>query len=588
MRILRKRYGPEGAGLADSFLWMPAVSLAAYFRNDFDYSAVDWVPVLMVGSLALFAHFIAVRLASLWGRKFANKVGSFQDVREGVGISLIAATPLAFAVVIWGPQLDVPRSLIFLAFPIFLVGSLAFKILWRLSALRRALRSGSERALIYGAGEVGALVLSQLLADSNSHFRPVGFVDDNASLHGRKVAGLEVLGSSTELPKLLLREKVDAVIIAIPAVDSSRVRNVEAVCSPQKVKVLIVPSILELLRSKETQVPLRKVDLEDLIGRRSVDVDISEIAPHLTERRILVTGAGGSIGVELCRQLSRLAPRQLIMLDRDETALQFAALEVGHSGLLDSPNLVLADIRDPLAIRRAFENHRPEVVLHAAALKHVTTLERFPDEAWKTNVLGTLNVLEASRLTGVRVFINISTDKAAAPTSVLGKSKSIAEGLTAWFGEDTGRAYSSVRFGNVFGSRGSLVPLLNQLIEKGGPVQITDRDATRYFMSVGEACLLVLKAATMASSGEVFVLDMGAPVRILDVAEKLIALSGKTINIEFTGLRDGEKLHEVLYSTQEKLGQSEHPLISKVVSKCISPTDLALLASEMGIATEKR
>jgi dTDP-glucose 4,6-dehydratase len=291
----------------------------------------------------------------------------------------------------------------------------------------------------------------------------------------------------------------------------------------------------------------------------------------------LITGAGGSIGVELCRQVAGFSPKELVFLDRDETGLQLAQFAIENSGLLDTPSAVLADIRDGVTIRQIFETWRPEIVFHAGALKHVSVLERYPEEAWKTNVIGTLNVLNASSEFGVEAFINISTDKAADPSSVLGKSKRIAEELTAWVGSQNSGSYVSVRFGNVLGSRGSLVPTVAHLIESGGPVTVTHPDATRYFMTIPEACQLVLQAGVLSEPGFLYVLDMGEPVRIIDVINRMIEMSGKKIEIIYTGLRAGEKLHEVLFSNGDSLEETSHPLIFKASVTALSPAELERL-----------
>jgi len=319
---------------------------------------------------------------------------------------------------------------------------------------------------------------------------------------------------------------------------------------------------------------LEGLDLETLIGNRSVGVDLELAVEFVRGRSVLVTGAGGSIGSELCRQLLRFDPMEMIMLDRDETSLQQVQVSVAGHGLLDTPDVVLADIRDAEAIRRVMLERRPDVVFHAAALKHLPMLEQYPDEGWKTNVLGTSNVLAAAVEAGVQTLVNISTDKAANPTSVLGQTKRLAERLTAWTAEQTGRDFVSVRFGNVVGSRGSMLPLFVDLIRAGRPVTITHPDVTRYFMSIPEACHLVIQAAAVAEPGEVLVLDMGEPVRILDIARRMIAAMGGTSDIVFSGLRPGEKLHEDLIGQGETEHRPVHPKISHTSVPPISPEEV--------------
>jgi FlaA1/EpsC-like NDP-sugar epimerase len=317
---------------------------------------------------------------------------------------------------------------------------------------------------------------------------------------------------------------------------------------------------------------LARIDIEELIGKQPIVADLELAVEFVRGRSVLVTGAGGSIGSELCRQLLRHEPSEIIMLDRDETALQQVQVSVAGHGLLDTRDVVLADIRDAGAIRAVFLDRRPDVVFHAAALKHLPMLEQYPDEGWKTNVLGTRNVLAAAVDAGVDTLVNISTDKAADPTSVLGQTKRIAERLTAWTATETGRDFVSVRFGNVLGSRGSMVPLFADLIRSGRQVTVTHPDATRYFMSIPEACHLVIQAAAIAQPGEVLVLDMGAPVRILDVARRMVQAMGGSSDIVFTGLRPGEKLHEDLHGRGETERRPVHPKISHASVPPLAPS----------------
>jgi dTDP-glucose 4,6-dehydratase len=332
-----------------------------------------------------------------------------------------------------------------------------------------------------------------------------------------------------------------------------------------------LPPFANVLEGHSRLADLRDIAIEDIVGRRPVETAVESIAGYLSGKRVLVTGAGGSIGSELCRQLRRFNPSEIIMLDRDETALQALQLSISGHGLLDSVELVLADIRDADALRRVFEERRPEVVFHAAALKHLSILERHPDEAWKTNVLGTANLLRASIAANVQTFVNISTDKAADPTSVLGHSKRVAEKLTSWASTQSRMPYLSVRFGNVLGSNGSVLPLFATMIEAGGPVTITHPDVTRYFMTIPEACQLVIQAGGIGSGGEVLILDMGTPVKILDIARRMIDMSGKDIALSFTGLRPGEKLHEVLVAPGEENSRPIHPKISHTRTAPLSP-----------------
>ncbi|QNN49918.1 polysaccharide biosynthesis protein [Phycicoccus endophyticus] len=329
-------------------------------------------------------------------------------------------------------------------------------------------------------------------------------------------------------------------------------------------------------RGRPSASDLRDLDVADLLGRQPVELDTAAIAEHLAGRRILVTGAGGSIGSELCRQIAQFLPEQLFMLDRDESGLHATQMSIEGRALLDSDELVLCDIRDEEELHAVFARTRPDVVFHAAALKHLTMLERHPAEAFKTNVLGTRNVLRAARKAGVSTVVNISTDKAANPTCVLGWSKRVAERLTAAVDADEpGARYLSVRFGNVLGSRGSVVVAFTEQIRQGGPVTVTHPDVERYFMLIPEACQLVLQASSIGEGGEVMVLDMGTPVKIDDVARSMIQMSGRSdVEVEYTGLRPGEKLTEELFSPDEDVRPSSHPLITSVAVPGLDQDDL--------------
>jgi FlaA1/EpsC-like NDP-sugar epimerase len=415
-----------------------------------------------------------------------------------------------------------------------------------------------ERLLVWGAGRGALAVLPALLAEG-SGFCPVALLDDDPGKRYRSLFGLRVVGGRRDLSALVERFGASAVLIAIPSASAELVRELVGEIEGLGVRALIVPPPGELLG---TVSDVREVTEADLLGRRVVNTDVGSIAGYLTGKRVLITGAGGSIGSELARQVFSFGPAELCLLDRDESALHATVLSMTGRALLTDDSTVLCDIRDAAAVRRVFRERRPEVVFHAAALKHVPMLERFPDEAYKTNVLGTRNVLAAAAACGVERFINISTDKAADPVNVLGLSKRVTERLTATAGLECGRPFTSVRFGNVLGSRGSMLITFRNQIKAGGPVTVTDPDATRYFMMIEEAVALTIQAGAIGGPGEVLVLDMGEPIRIRDVAELLVARSGRDIAIEYTGLRPGEKVHEALFGPDEDDHRPIHPAIS--------------------------
>lgn len=424
---------------------------------------------------------------------------------------------------------------------------------------------GKERVLVYGAGRSGRALIRALREDPTSAYRPVALLDDDRTTHRTSVEGVRIRGGRADLGRVAAATHAQRMIIAIREADAETVRELHDRAREAGLTAMVLPTMGELLGQDPTSRDIRDVNLEDLLGRRPITLDETAIAGQLAGRTVLVTGAGGSIGSELCRQIARFEPARLVMLDRDESALQGVQLDLQGNGLLESDTIVLADIRDQEAMQRVFREHRPDVVFHAAALKHLPLLERYPLEAWKSNVLGTLNVLRAAQASGVSTFVNISTDKAADPVCVLGYSKRIAERLTADMAARADGRYMSVRFGNVLGSRGSVIPAFTRQITRGGPVTVTHPEVQRYFMLIPEACQLTMQAAVMGAGGEVMVLDMGRPVRITEIAETLVAMSGRTdVRIVYTGLRPGEKMSEDLFNAADRSRGTSHPLVSSV------------------------
>lgn len=443
--------------------------------------------------------------------------------------------------------------------------SLGARLLWRTLHESTLRPERAKPAIVLGAGNAGSQLIAQMRTDPNSPFIPVGLLDDDSAKRFLQVQGVPVLGNRTCLRRAAEETGAEVLIIATPSARSDLFRDVSEAARALGIKVQVLPNLRQILNGRVGLRDLRDIDITDLLGRDPVHIDLEASAGYLRGKRVLVTGAGGSIGSELCRQLVPFEPGKLLMLDRDESALHALQLSIAGHGLLNTDDVVLADIRDPEALRVIFQKHRPQVVFHAAALKHLPMLEQYPDEAWKTNVLGTANVLEAARAVGVEVFVNISTDKAANPTSVLGYSKRIAERLTAGVAHEASGKYVSVRFGNVLGSRGSVLPAFADQISRGGPVTVTHPDVTRFFMMIPEACELVIQAAAVGRDGEAMVLEMGQPVRILDVATQMIEMSGRNdVEIVFTGLREGEKMHEVLFGQAEGQRKTSHVLIDAV------------------------
>ncbi|HEY5018621.1 MAG TPA: nucleoside-diphosphate sugar epimerase/dehydratase [Streptosporangiaceae bacterium] len=427
------------------------------------------------------------------------------------------------------------------------------------------------RIIVFGAGAAGSQLVRSLNRQPDADYRPVAFLDDDPARRRLRVHGVPVLGDRTRMAEAAAQTGATVLVIAIARPSGSAIAELTAEAERCGLTPKVIPSVSELLSGSARIEGVRDPRISDLLGRSPVRTDIAAVADRFAGKRILVTGAGGSIGSELCRGLFRFRPAQLIMLDRDESALHAIQLDLHGRALLDTDDTVLADIRDERRIRQVFEQHRPEIVFHAAALKHLPLLERYPAEALKTNVWGTLTVLEAAVATGVDTFVNISTDKAADPVSVLGYSKRAAERLTAYMAGRAAGTYLSVRFGNVLGSRGSVLTALTAQVAAGGPVTVTHPDVARYFMTADEAVQLVLQAAVIGRDGEVLVLDMGEQVRIMDMARRLVAAVPQRVEIVFTGLRPGEKLTEDLLGQGELDDRPYHPLIRQVPVAPLEP-----------------
>ena len=544
----------------DAASWVLAIVFAEMLRYDFQVGYINLVSLALLCVATVVVHIFTGFLFYLYRGRYLP--GSFDEARIMMVTVVVSGLLVGFPVVGFGNDWDIPRSTVFIALPIAAVLMSAARFIRRARRERELRPRGGQRALVYGAGEIGVRVARALVSDTDSSFLPVGFIGDDPKKSNMIVAGVPVLGNRDNLEKIITETRATVLLITIVFANPTLLRELRHRATDLGLVVKVVPSYDEILSGQAQSTDLRDVSLEDLIGRVPMKTELGDLLEYLHDKRVLVTGAGGSIGSELCRQISMVGPAELIMLDRDESGLQQTQLAITGHGLLTGSDLILADIRDTEAIRQIFSERKPDVVFHAAALKHLTMLENFPGEAWKTNVLGTLNLLEAAAANGVSRFVNISTDKAANPTSVLGRSKLLTEELTAWFATKTGLPFVSVRFGNVLGSRGSLIPLLTSQIQAGGPVTITHPEMTRYFMTISEACHLVLRGGAFGRAGEVLILDMGNPVRILDVAEQMIELSGQKINIVFTGIRPGEKLDEELFVTGEILTRPFHPKIS--------------------------
>ncbi|MCT1908742.1 nucleoside-diphosphate sugar epimerase/dehydratase [Brachybacterium paraconglomeratum] len=559
----------------DSVMWFLGLWAASALRLEtlaltanltLDGSGTPLVGLLLLTAIAVAVYTLLGRAVRL--HQGRHLVGSFDEMPPLAGVVAATAVMVTATNAVW-PERMLPMTAPVIAAPLVIVAVASVRYLVRLLAVRalRALREAEvqpSRALIVGAGDVGRALADSMQRDPSSTWDPVGYLEDDPRKRHFRHAGVSVVGSIDQLHYALERTGADILVIATSHISADTMGTLTAAASELDLPVKIVPPLNEMIDGVH-HADLREIQPADLLGRRQVDTDLSTINSLLRGKSVLVTGAGGSIGSELCRQISKSGPKELVMLDRDESALHALLLTMGGTADLGNGNMELADIRDAARLDAVFARHKPDIVFHAAALKHVNMLEKSPDEAFKTNVLGTHNVLEASHRHGVERFVNISTDKAADPHNVLGYSKRIAEGLTAHKGRTAGHGtWLSVRFGNVLATRGSVIHTFIAQIEQGGPVTVTDPEVTRFFMTVSEAVQLVLQASVVGESGGALVLDMGRPVPIVQLAQQLIDASGKEVEIVFSGLRPGEKLHEDLFAPGEDSRQTSHPLIRGV------------------------
>jgi len=560
--------------VVDAVAWAAGLTFVTVIRFEFDFDRIDWRGLAIVTAYAIVAQGLVGLVGGLYTGRL--RLASFEEA--GILGLTAAAVGLALTLSVWmisGPR-PVPLSVPAGAAGLAALIALAARYLGRLSAHLVQIRRSSDGApvLVFGAGSGGYEAAQVLMADPESGLNPVAFLDDDPAKRNLRVLGRRVVGGREAIARVAADFGADTLLIAMPSADRATIAEVAREARQAGLRVLILPRMVKYLDEAFDISNIRPIRFADFLGRSEARIDSEEVAAVLGGKRVLVTGAGGSIGSELCTAVTRFHPEALFMLDRDENALHRLQLQMEGRALLDSDSLIVASIRDATAVRRVMERCRPDVVFHAAALKHLTLLERFPDEAMKTNVRGTRNVLEAAAAAGVERFVNISTDKAADPRCVLGYTKRIAELMTATFRAPM--VGVSVRFGNVLGSQGSVIPTLERQIRLGGPVTITHPEVDRYFMTIEEAVQLVLQAGAVGEPGEVLVLDMGEPVRIVDLARELIAEldPGVEIDFEFTGLRPGEKLSEVLVGEGEQVLRRPHDLITAYAAP---PGDLGLI-----------
>ncbi len=573
----------------DIILVNVSLALAYFLRFSGDYGKIPTDFLKDAYLLAIIATVVKIGLYMLF--KLYSSLWRYASVYEMisiVGAAFFSNGIMTGYIVLTNTR---PWSIFVFTFfiDIFLIGGLRFGY----RAFRRVIRGemvrlkDSKRVLIIGGGDAGAIVIKELKLHPELNSVPVGIIDDDMYKKGRKINGVSIVGGRKEILDTINKKNIDEVIIAIPSASKKDLNEIYNECAKSHCKIKILPSVSQLIDESVVMQKIRDVNIEDLLGREQVKLNSSEVASYVNNHIILVTGGGGSIGSELCRQIAEYKPKQLIILDNYENSLY----DIQNELLFLHPELdlvsVVANIREKQRIESIFAKYRPNVVFHAAAHKHVPLMEANPAEAIKNNVFGTMNIAECADKYNVKRFVLISTDKAVNPTNIMGATKRIAEMIIQAINAHSKTEFVAVRFGNVLGSNGSVIPLFKKQIEQGGPVTVTHPDIIRYFMTIPEAVQLVMQAGSMANGGEIFVLDMGQPVKILDLAVNLIRLSGlepnEDIKIVFTGLRPGEKLYEELLLAEEGL---ETTVNHKIFVAQPVFTDLALLRREIDYLKE--
>jgi FlaA1/EpsC-like NDP-sugar epimerase len=571
------------AMVVDALIVLESLVVALLFRFDGAVPEEFWNRFWPFAVLSAVV-FVAFLFESGVYRNVLRYTGVYQGVRVASATAMAAGVLILVNLAIdlaWARP--VPLSVILvgavLAFVQLVVVRLYPRVFYELSL--REIKQTSQRALIVGAGEAGVGLARQLWRTPTADLKPVGFVDQtDGRLRGGQIEGISVLGGVEDIEWLVVEEGVDQILIALPDAPSEEIDRIWRECIKTSAEVKVVPMLTEFLGQGALR--LRELQIQDLLGRQPVEIDLDALAEFVNGKRVLVTGAGGSIGSELSRQISRLGPAQLVLLDRDESALHYLNEELSREGFA-SAELAVGDVTNWEKVRALFARLQPQLVFHAAAYKHVPLMEMHASEAVSNNVGGTLSVARAAGQFGVEKFINVSTDKAVQPVNVMGATKRLSEMLVRSAADEYPETiYASVRFGNVLGSRGSVVPTFQRQIEAGGPVTVTHPEMTRYFMIISEAVSLILQAGAMVDSYGIYVLEMGRPVKIVDLAAKMVQVMGaRGVRIKYIGLRPGEKLHETLSEESEQRAPTAHPMVFRLIPKSPPPSDLLQVAEDL-------
>jgi FlaA1/EpsC-like NDP-sugar epimerase len=578
-------------------LWQVAVDAALIaaawylaFQLRFDNGVPVYYHTLFERSIAIV---IGVQLVTFVAFGFYNRWWRYVSTRDmwGAARGVSVACVISSLVVYFANPVShvrLPRSIAIMDFLLLLAFVAGARMLARTLLERPAARdivARGKKVIVIGAGDAGHLIVKEMLRQPSLGYTPIGLVDDDPKTRNLRVHGIRVLGTTEDLPAILRKQRPDEVLIAIPSAPGSVRGKVVEMARRESIAVKTLPGLFELIAGDvDLAGQIRPVQVEDVLGREPVEVDLESIASYLADETVLVTGAGGSIGSELCRQIARLGAARLVLVENSERALFEIERELVGERAFSACAPVLADVGNRRKLREVFERYRPGVVFHAAAYKHVGLLEANPIESVRNNALATRIVADVAVEFETKRFVLVSTDKAANPKNLMGQSKALCEWIVEAYGhrDDVATRFVGVRFGNVLGSSGSVIPIFRRQIERGGPVTVRHPEMTRYFMTIPEAVSLVVQAGSIGGRGEIFVLDMGEPVRILDLAQNMIQLSGletdRDVKIEFTGALPGEKLHEELWSADETVSATKHPKILRVTRPQI---DAAWLDEEL-------
>ena len=529
----------------------------------------------------------AIFVITFYFFKLYNSLWRYASINELLSI-VIAATAATILCYIYGliVNLQMARSIYVISWMLIMISiggvRFSYRMFWVAYFLNRKQKGVIKNVLVVGAGSAGAKIIKEMQKNKELGYYPVCIIDDNKYKQGKFINNIPVVGGRDDIIKIVRQKRIDEIIIAMPSVPQYKKKEIIDICKNVKCKVGILPGVNDFIDGMSPLSRIRDIDIEDLLGRDSVKLDIENIANYLTNNVILVTGGGGSIGSELCRQISKFNPAHLIIFDIYENNAYEIQNELKYSHPQLNLSVLIGSVRDRERMEYIFANYKPDVVFHAAAHKHVPLMEDSPAEAIKNNIFGTLNMVQCADKSGVKKFVLISTDKAVNPTNVMGATKRVCEMIIQAIDKQSNTEFVAVRFGNVLGSNGSVIPLFKKQIENGGPVTVTHPEINRFFMTIPEAAQLVIQAGAMAKGGEIFVLDMGQPVKIVDLANDLIRLSGlepgKDIKVVFTGLRPGEKLYEELLMAEEGLKMTDHEKIS--IGK-LSDIDYCILLSDL-------